>query len=862
MEWTLAQVIDGGVKLTPMMEQYSQVKKLYPNVLVLFRMGDFYEVFFEDARSCAKLLNISLTHRGKLGDIPIPMAGIPHHAASTYIDRLTQMGQKVVICDQVEDPKEAKGIVKRAVTQVVSPGMPYDLDRIMSSESRFIACAYKSNSYYLVLLDYTTGDFLGLELKDEASLIEKIQLYSPYEFVSSLGQWDDTEFLDFLQKSSILHTHLSQESFEPKFQKNLISKFIPHFERDKMLASLPDFLIPLSGLSTYVISTQQKEIFTHLRPFRILNLQESMKVSFATLRGLEIFPRDKDAYNYSLLGFMDHTQSSMGSRALKQIFQSPLRSKKEMEKRFDLLEALIKDQAVLEKIRQEFKETWDMDRIMCKISTGKVNASDLLNLAKTLSTFARLEKLLASSFGDFFPPLGSKISTELKTWSTEVLKTINPEPGASYDKGNLVLLGVNSERDKLANFHSHVASELLDLETRYRSETGINNLKIKSNNISGYFIEVSLSHLKKVPSHFKRTQTLVNNERYVTQELETFERKVVSAEDKLRKVEKEIFDVLVGTASSLSAVLLDVAKRLSHIDVFASLAWVARLENFVRPSLVTEKKTAVTGAWHPLIRKQIKDQFVSHNLSLDEKCTFGLITGPNMAGKTTVMREIAIIQFLAQIGSFVPAHSAELSIKDYLFSRLGASDDIIRGQSTFMVEMSETAEILRHASSESLIVLDEIGRGTSTYDGLAIAWSLVEYFVKELKALTLFATHYHELIELVDSLDHAQNFTVRTEQRNGKVHFLYDLVPHGATQSFGVHVAELAGLPNSVLKRSRELLRKFEKHQSFNDSQLTLFDQPAVESSLVENELKALDLNQLTPLQALNQLSKLRDLIQ
>ncbi|MBA2404227.1 MAG: DNA mismatch repair protein MutS, partial [Bdellovibrionales bacterium] len=433
--------------------------------------------------------------------------------------------------------------------------------------------------------------------------------------------------------------------------------------------------------------------------------------------------------------------------------------------------------------------------------------------------------------------------------------------------------GASKERDRLASLSDSAADELLKLETKYRSATGIGNLKIKHNNISGYFIEVSNSHINKVPKTFQRRQTLVNNERYVTVELEAFEKDITSALDKLIKLEKEIFIGLTAQLADHGALILDVAKRFAQMDVFQSLAWVCFQENFIRPTLHAEKKIVdIQGAWHPLIRANIRDSFVTHNIALNEKCFFGLITGPNMAGKTTVMRETAIIQYLAQLGCFVPAAKAELGVCDYLFSRLGASDDIIRGQSTFMVEMAETAEILRHASEKSLIILDEIGRGTSTYDGLSIAWSLVEHFIKKLKALTLFATHYHELIALVESLPEAKNLTVRTEQKNGKVQFLYELIEQGATQSFGIHVAELAGLPKDVLKRSKEILKELEKNQnsssldlvdriSFGNDQLNMFSVvPSIPEHLtgLEEDLKNLDILNLTPMQALQKLHDMK----
>jgi DNA mismatch repair protein MutS len=875
--FTLQDLVNQGVKLTPMMEQYYQVKKQYPDILLMFRMGDFYEMFFEDAREAAKILNISLTVRGKLGETPIPMAGIPHHAASVYVDRISQQGKKVVICEQMEDPKEAKGIVKRGVTQIVSPGMPYDLDKTSAMENKFIAAAFEIQKVFiLVLIDFTTGDFFGLTFNHIEELGERLLMLRPKEFISYLGQWEKYPLLDeYLSSLECLKTHLSQEYFEEKHTSFYIQKLIPTYQRDGIIAQNQGVLSPLGALSYYVSSTQTIEKISHLRPFRMINNEESMKVTYSTLSGLEIFPRHKENEINSILGFMNRTKTSMGSRYLRHYFQTPSADLKVINKRLDLIESLIKKTSFMKDLRRRLEDVRDMDRIMAKVSTQKVTAGDLLNMASALEIFLILEEEMLKEGLTFFQKLPKKDLDFLTKLSNEIRTTISDEMGAHPDKGNLIRPGASKERDRLASLSSSAADELLKLESKYRSATGIGNLKIKHNNISGYFIEVSNSHLSKVPKTFQRRQTLVNNERYVTSELEAFEKEITSALDKLIKLEKQIFTGLCSQLADYGALILDVAKRFAQIDVFQSLAWVSYQEEFSRPTFLENQKViSIAGAWHPLIKANIKDKFVAHNIKLNEKSFFGLITGPNMAGKTTVMRETAIIQFLAQLGCFVPAYKAELGLCDYLFSRLGASDDIIRGQSTFMVEMAETAEILRHASAKSLIILDEIGRGTSTYDGLSIAWALVEYFVKELKAMTLFSTHYHELIELVSSLPEAKNFTVRTEQKNGKVQFLYELIEQGATQSFGIHVAELAGLPKHVLKRSREILKELEKthHTStvalldrvgFGHSQLNFFEAPKEtvvpeHLSFLEQDLKNLDILNITPLEALQKLHDLK----
>jgi DNA mismatch repair protein MutS len=872
---TLTQLVATGIKLTPMMEQYYSVKKQYPDILLMFRMGDFYEMFFEDAREAARLLNISLTVRGKLGEHPIPMAGIPHHAAATYVDRISQLGKKVVICEQLEDPKSVKGIVKRGVTQIVSPGMPYDLDKTSAHENKFLAAGFKfEQQFIMVLLDFTTGDFYGVTFKTIEEFCERLLMVRPKEFISYMGQWEAYPIVDdYLQSIDALKTHLSQEYFQEKHTGFYIQKLIPTYQRDGIIAQLPAILSPLGALSYYVSSTQTLEKISHLRPFKMMNNEETMKVTYATLSGLEIFPRSRETEANSILGFMDKTKTSMGTRYLRQYFQSPLCDASAINKRLDLVQGLIAKPDFIKKTRSYLTDVRDIDRIMAKVSTKKVVAGDILNLAHAFEIFSQIEKEMELEGFNFFQKLPKKDIEFLKKLSQDIRATISDEMGAHPDKGNLIKPGAHAGRDRLAKLANSASDEILKLEAQYRASTGIGNLKIKHNNISGYFVEVSNSHLSKVPKSFMRRQTLVNNERFVTEELDIFEKDVTQALGKLISLEKEIFETFSQRISEHSYLVLDVAKRMAQIDVFQSLAWISLQENFVRPVLHADRRLVkVKGAWHPLIKANIKDSFITHNMELDEKCYFGLITGPNMAGKTTVMREVAIIQYLAQMGCFVPAHYAELGICDYLFSRLGASDDIIKGQSTFMVEMAETAEILRHASENSLIILDEIGRGTSTYDGLSIAWALVEHFVRRLKPITLFATHYHELIELVDSMPEAKNFTVRTEQKNGKVQFLYELIEAGATQSFGIHVAELAGLPREVLKRSREILKDLEATQNSHgsailDHQLTFFT-PAPTSpipdylSCLEHDLKALDVLNLTPLQALQKLHDLKTQIQ
>jgi DNA mismatch repair protein MutS len=877
---SLDSIIKSGTKLTPMMQQYYELKKQVPDLILLFRMGDFYEVFFEDAKKTARLLNITLTHRGKLGEFPIPMAGIPHHAANSYIDRLTSLGERVAICEQIEDPKEAKGIVKRGITQIASPGMPFDLEKADSKKNHYmLAGAYnpKDSSFSLVAIDYTTGDFFGSLYRQQEQFLEAIISLGPSEWITWLGQWDEFPVLaERLKEIGSVTTHLSQEYFQIKHTQHYLEKLIPAFSRDKTLEQNPAVLSPLGAMSFYICSTQDSDSYQHLKPFYLQSDSEWLRASKATLQGLEILPRHRDLYDSSLLGFFDHSQTALGSRFLRQVFQKPLLKLSSINERQNFIAALMKSPQTLDQIRNELQPVRDIERILAKMATGKVTASDLLQIATSARVLDSLKDLLKKIPTQALPVLKAKILLDLQQYASQIELTLNDELGASLEKGNLIKSGFNKERDKLAKLAHHAADELLQLEESYKKKTGISKLRIKNNNVNGYFIEVSKGQTDKVPKWFHRRQTLTNCERYTTEDLSSFEKEIVLAQTKLEKMERELFKNLIAKGLNLALAIQKLAHYLANVDAFSCLAFVALQENFSRPKLEEKKKILhLEGAWHPLIKATLTDHFIAHNLRLDEKVFFGLITGPNMAGKTTVMREVAIIQHLAQIGSFVPAKMAHLSLADYLFSRLGASDDILRGQSTFMVEMTETAEILRHATDRSLIILDEVGRGTSTYDGLAIAWSLVEHLVTKTRARALFATHYHELIQVAEQLEAAKNMTVETINKDGKVEFLYNLVERPASQSFGLYVAKLAGLPKSVLARAQTIHESLETEQNTENhhqdslhlfgNQLSFLPQepqapvwPKPIRGLI-HDLQDLDITTTTPLDALIKLQSIKN---
>ncbi len=880
MPTTLENLVAAGAKLTPMMEQYHSIKKGHPEQVVLFRMGDFYEAFFEDATQVSQSLNIALTHRGKIGQLPIPMAGIPHHAAATYIDRLTGSGIRVAICEQVEDAAQAKGIVKRAVTQVVGPGIPYDLDKVEAREERYLAAGcYSEKTFYLASVDFTTGEFIGQKFADPKYFLDQLDLCPPRELVTFMGQWEDCPQVDSIcQSRGITKAHLSSEYFETQHTEPYLEKWLPGYRRDQTLATDSAVLSPIGALAYYICSTQQLEQCTHLRPFRLVNNQGHLKVALPTLMGLEILPRDRASYKHSLLGFLDRTQTAMGGRLLRRLVAEPLKSRRSILERQEVIHFFLQNDQLTEGMRREFKKVGDIARILAKVSTRKASAGDLLNLSRTIAIYTKYEgELQGLKGGAGLQALDAGACKKLRTLGHKIEAAVSDEMGASWDKGNVIRCGFHPERDRLAELNFNAHDQVKRLEDRYRRESGIPKLRVKSNNIAGYFIEISRNHAAKVPAQFVLKQTLVNGQRFVTEELERFEKEVLSASEKLRQWERHAFVQLLEEVEGLARSWHSLAETLAWLDCFLSLAWVSRRENFTRPVIKEKKGLRLRGMWHPLVKGQSSEEFVAHDLILDGKNSFGLITGPNMAGKTTVMREMAIVQILAQMGCFVPAESAEVSVCDYLFSRLGASDDILRGHSTFMVEMAETAEIVRHATSRSMVILDEVGRGTSTYDGLAIAWALVEHLVSQVRPLGLFATHYHELIEVVEELPGAKNLTMETRSLEDRVLFLYRLVEGAANQSYGIYVAKLAGLPRSLIRRARGILAQLESGAadpvgppSEKDGQLCMnlsapkaSKETPIPPHLLELEgaLQALDLSRTTPLEALNQLHALKEFI-
>ena len=866
---TTQMIVDSKCKLTPMMKQYFEIKGQYKNTILLFRMGDFYEAFFEDAVSVSQMLNIALTHRGKIGKFSIPMAGIPHHAASSYIDKITDHGKKTAIAEQLESSKSAIGLVKRAVTQIVSPGVPYDLDKTDSKERRFISCSYYDKGrFFIATLDFTTGDFLGMATDHRDDFLEKVRLHGPKELITHIGQFDDFQAVENLCKQyNIVNTYLAKDYFHPKHSHLYIEKLIPGYERDDTIKLNPQILAPLGALAYYICTTQKQSNFCHIRPFKLMDEEGPMRITLPTLMGLEILPGQKHSYKNTVLGFLDKTSTPLGSRKLKELILAPSKDKASILKRQRLVSFFVSEPTMLEYLRDQLKSVGDLERILAKVSKNKAIGGDLLRVSSSIKAYFCILKELKDLPQEILFPFTSEEVDSLRVLYKKITITINDDIGASLEKGNLIKKSIHKERDHFYEYFEKKSSHTIQqLQEKYRKQTGIQKLKIKSNNITGHFIEVGLAYTSKVPSSFKRRQTLTSSERYITEELALLENEILMAKTNLENLERKIFDDLVELLTTNASLLLRLASNVAILDSFGSLAHVSLHEDFVKPEITEQKITQIEEAWHPLIKASVQHQFITHNLRLDEESFFGLITGPNMAGKTTVMRELAIIQVLTQIGSFVPANRAKIGLCDHLFSRLGASDDILKGQSTFMIEMSETAEIIRHATDRSLIILDEVGRGTSTYDGLSIAWALVEYFIDHVKARVLFATHYHELTDLIQSRKQAKNFTVETLNQDGKIQFLYRLVEDTMGQSFGIHVAKMAGLPYEILERAKTLLQWLEDKQSKDKNLLentTASSSAPIREYLnnIENDLKNIDPLKMTPIEALQKIDELKSQI-
>ena len=875
-------------ELTPMMKQYMETKSQYQDCILFYRLGDFYEMFFEDALTASRELEITLTGKNCGQEEKAPMCGVPYHAVEGYLNRLVAKGYKVAICEQVEDPKTTKGIVKREVVRIVTPGTNLDTQALDETKNNYIMCiVYIADRYGVSVADISTGDYFVTEIPDSAKLLDEIYRFSPSEIICNEAFYMSGVDMDGM-KDRLGITIYSLESwyFDDEVCRK---KLLEHFEVSSFAGlGLADYdcgIISAGALLQYLLETQKNSLsnLTHITPYAA---GKFMMIDSSTRRNLELCEtlREKQKRG-SLLWVLDKTKTAMGARTLRKYVEQPLIDKTEIIRRLDAVQEL-KEQAISrEEIREYLSPVYDLERLITKIAYGSANPRDLTAFRSSLEMLPALLYILQEMKAELLKDLAVDLDP-LEDLCILVKKAIREDPPIAMKEGNIINDGYNEEVDKLRRAKSDGKDWLAKLENDEREKTGIKNLKIKYNKVFGYYLEVTNSYKEMVPEYYTRKQTLANAERYITPELKELEDMILGAEDKLYALEYELYSEVRDLIASQIERIQKTAKAVAALDAFASLALVAERNNYVRPKINEKGVIDIKEGRHPVVERMIPNEmFISNDTYLDDKKhRISIITGPNMAGKSTYMRQTALIALMAQIGSFVPAKSANIDLSDRIFTRVGASDDLASGQSTFMVEMTEVANILRNATSKSLLILDEIGRGTSTFDGLSIAWAVIEYISDSrlLGAKTLFATHYHELTELEGKIDNVNNYCIAVKEKGDDIVFLRKIVKGGADKSYGIQVAKLAGVPELVIGRAKEIVEelsdeditarvseiaskervvkkkpKVKKYDDVDIAQMSLFD--TVKDDDVLEELKNLDVGNMTPIDALNTIYRLQN---
>lgn len=806
-------------ELTPLMKQYWDIKTLHQDKILLFRMGDFYELFYDDAIKASPLLGITLTSRNKKSDDQTPMCGFPHHAVAGPINKLLAAGHKVALCDQVEDPALAKGIVKREVTRILTPGMVYDSGTLDHTKAHYISAL---DAEQISFVDTTTGECFYLK---SGSLVEKLKLLEVLP-VAELVVNDKTE-------NWITETRLAE--------RVVISEF-----RDTGLNSN-------QRLFEYIRSLSNKELLQLLRPFEEKEFEHRLQLSQTTLRHLEIFANYKGETQGSLYNSINRTRTSSGARLLRQWLCFPLRNKTQINSRYDRIDRFREHMLELKKVREALSGMGDVERRLGKIAQPQCNARDLLALAQAVEAGLGALKWCSNFHKQQVDPTLVELSNSIK-------KRISEEAPLSTRQGHIINPGFSGELDELIMLSTNANELISDLEKAEKEKTGIGSLKVRYNNVFGYYIEITHLHKDKVPGHYQRKQTLANAERFCTPELIELEKKVLSAQVRRNELEFTFFEELRFEILQHAGLFLGLAQLCSELDVISGFAWLSLEESYCRPELIDEKKLLLENSRHPVVEQFARGKFVANTIDLNaEDCL--LITGPNMAGKSTLMRQVALSLIMAQAGSFVPASRAVLSLYDAIYTRIGASDQLSEGLSTFMVEMTETAQMLKSATQNSLLILDEVGRGTATFDGMALAQAILEYILNNLKNHVFFATHYHELTSLENNFTQIKNAHMKVlELKNGQIEFLHILMSGAAGASYGVKVAELAGLPPEITGRAQVLLGLLEKAKTLTvkpQTQLSLFEKAETQKNQVFiEELMKFQILKSSPLQALNKIAE------
>ncbi len=853
--------------LTPMMRQYLQVKEQYKDAILFYRLGDFYEMFFDDAEKASRLLNLTLTSRNKNQEGSVPLCGVPYHSAQGYINKLVSLGHKVAVCEQTEDPAAAKGIVKREVVQVITPGLVLDPESLEGrSQNHLLALVMEQGRFGLAVIDISTGSFRVSEFDNEKEVESELARVEPSEILVLESQKRHPWF----EKLPLLIKGV-RVSFVYQAYNDI--DFVADIYRDYYKAPVEGL-----GLESCVLAMKAGAmVLSYLADTKLLQDQilsrpslywasESLILDASAKRNLELTKTLSDhSTKGSLFWLLDKTQTPMGSRTLRQWMLYPLLDKARIEERLSAVEELKNNPDLMDQLKQALSSIGDLERIQNRVLAGLAHARDLLGLQNSLFPVPEIKEILRSCRSLRLKDIGVDC-TGLPDLCSLIQKTLVEDPPLALKEGGLIREGVDATLDELKELEKNGKSHLASMETREREATGIPSLKIRFNRVFGYSIEITHTHQAKIPPHYIRKQTLTQAERYITPELKEYEEKILGASEKMMSLEYVIFLKLREEVIRHSEEIKKTAKILGELDALLSLAFLAREQRYVRPEIVEEPVLDLVKGRHPIVEKLFREEpFIPNNVFLNtEEHRLMMITGPNMAGKSTVMRQVALIVLMAQMGGFVPAESARIGIVDRIFTRIGASDHLQKGQSTFMVEMLETSQILSQATQRSLVILDEIGRGTSTFDGLSIAWSVAETLHDQIRARTLFATHYHELTDLAEKKTGIKNFHMAVKEWNDEIIFLRELVAGGTNHSYGVFVAAMAGLPPKTIARAREILKILEeKDWQFKAATLQM---PVMQPSLFEKKehpvvekIRKTDVNCLTPLEALNLFSKLKE---
>ena len=859
--------------LSQMMQHYLSMKEKYKDCVLFYRLGDFYEMFFEDAVRVSKILELTLTGRDCGLEERAPMCGIPYHAADGYIARLVAAGEKVAICDQLTDPKTAgRGLVERDVVRVVSAGTLIDESMLDEKTNNYLACVYKEeNVIALAWADITTGEFCVEEYTDNLALENCIGQLMKISAAESIC--NEEMLLASKNAKEIKHGMLPPFScyvpwaFNVKHaEKNLLTQFNCRTLAAYGIAGSENIIAAAGALVEYLRVTQ-KHALANISSIKLENREKYMVLDANAVKNLELVSNNAENKKYgSLLWVLDKTKTGMGARLLNRMLLSPLKSVEEINYRQNGVEELVNSSVVRIGLTDLLKEIYDIGRISGKISNGNLTPKDCRALAASLDVLPSIKFQLSGFTSQILADINNQL-LDMKKIVDLLFAAIAEEPPAVLKDGGYIKEGFNAELDELRNIRKNSENILMDIETRERERTGIKTLKVRFNRVFGYYIEVSNSFKDKVPAEYIRKQTLTTGERYITEELKVLEEKILTSEEKSLRLESQIYQQIIEVLFGEIENLKTISDALALLDCLASFATVAKERRYVRPKMLESGEALRMGdGRHPVVEAISKDRFVPNDVLLDNgenRCA--IITGPNMAGKSTYMRQIALIVVMAQIGSFVPARSAEIPIVDRIFTRVGASDNLIFDQSTFMVEMTEVAAILLHATKDSLLILDEVGRGTSTYDGLSIAWSVIEFLAGQVRAKTLFSTHYHELTELENVLDGVKNYKVTVKELNGSIVFLRKIARGGANRSFGIEVAALAGVPKEVTERAKGILKKLEKNDiARGKAPLLEVEEEKEEKALTEVEriLADTDVNTLSPMQALLLLNDLKEKVE